>query len=471
MPGEIQTTDCTLYQWITDTRNCVKNIVIDGILSTAEHAVSKAANFAYTVTSAPPKLLWELGRGITRLPDSVINEASSLVGNPIDSDIHSKIVSAVQPILKTVESFTTFGGGCSEAPIDPLSLDSVAACTPKPTINFLHLIGPAYAYCWFSKKMQKNLSSVGRSVSNLAKGIFTNKWNENIHIQMPGCGYEDGFSAGIRVNRSYGFLKLSQNILVESCFAAAWGSLAYLTQRGIGNAVAEATDSPTANNLIKYAAVAIAVAQFLPVGKIFNQTVDQFRDTISEHKTIKLNDRKFVYSNFDQKKDEFPIESLLKEIEDIEKGTRSLDEAKHNVSNDPYDADSESTDDDEDPIPPAYQPPARLPRQFERASGVRSVIVEDQENAARTRLMKEDSEIEDDETKPTPRVKKRPKPSTRSSHHSGHTERPITSEIFIPPHEDFDALEINTDDLPELDEEEMERVVREESLEGRSQRR
>lgn len=299
-PGFLEKVD-TLYQCVSNPLSCAANAAFSAGKFVAEKIGGPFfANRMYDITSAPTYLISLAAKIVAKAPDAIIHEATDMVGYPVETEFYSKIAGVTGPLTDFINSLVTIG-----AP-------------PKTPLNTLHLILPFCAYYWFSKKARENITDLNRSVSLLTRGIFSNKWTSDVYIpSLPGSVVDVGYNAGYTASDGRSAAELHGDFWSQVGFTAAWTTLATMTQWGIRNAVAEATDSKTADNIIKAVAIAIFVLQFFRANP--QNVIKQSDEYVTSYKpnTIKINRREFSYID----EEDYSIDELLKDINKIDGGT------------------------------------------------------------------------------------------------------------------------------------------------------
>lgn len=162
------------------------------------------------------------------------------------------------PLLESLNFFATVGGGSS----------STQPNSPLPTINLLTLTPHVLLLYYTTKKIKSNVAGIFRSLSTLSKGLSTGNWTQQAHQTLFAKNEQgQGFNKTEKISRQYTMLELGEDIVFQSIFTAAWGALAYLTHKGMGQAI-EATGSISAQHALTLISTAISLYHFLPLFNI-----------------------------------------------------------------------------------------------------------------------------------------------------------------------------------------------------------
>ncbi|MBA3816827.1 MAG: hypothetical protein H0X29_09995 [Parachlamydiaceae bacterium] len=180
---------------------------------------------------------------------TTINNAATYLHPTLNASLNDKIYPLIKPIYDPLEFFTTIGGKSS---------------SEIPQINLLELAPHVMFFYFTTKKMKNNVVGVFDSFTKLFKGVF-GKWTHETHLTDFESTKKDRYRMSVKIFRRYTFFELSEDIIFQSIFAATWGGLAFLTQRGIGNAIAETTDSIAAQHALTLLTAIIALSHFVPL--------------------------------------------------------------------------------------------------------------------------------------------------------------------------------------------------------------
>lgn len=200
---------------------CVKNLIIN-----------ISADINYWVLSTPGSLA---GR--------IFDLSSTCINATLSSEMQDAIAYVGKPVQQFIQNFTTIGGQQPD----------------RPPVHLLDLIGPTLFLNFTAGKIKNNTIGVFRSLAMLSQGMLLGQWTHGTNLRSKKSDY----NMYVETSKKYTFSGLCEDILAQTFITAAWGSLAFITQRGMRNAIARASESAIAQDAVTLLTAAIGLYQLL----------------------------------------------------------------------------------------------------------------------------------------------------------------------------------------------------------------